>query len=180
MTCIVAFKQNDNTYIAGDMLGSDGYSKKLIAQPKVFKNGNLYIGYTTTFRYGQVLEHVWTPPRHIAQDKSDMRYLVEDVVPSLISCLKSANMKELEGHQGFGECVIVYNKSIYRMQADNSMLPYEDFACCGSGEISAAAIMEWHTKDGQLNNSFSVEKLFETLSKVCVGVSKEHVCIKCE
>jgi len=36
MTCIVAFKQDGVTYIAGDLLGSDGYNKKIVSESKIF------------------------------------------------------------------------------------------------------------------------------------------------
>ena len=40
MTCIVGFvdKKNDCVYIGADSLGSNGYTKSVQSQPKVFRN----------------------------------------------------------------------------------------------------------------------------------------------
>lgn len=178
MTCIVAFKQDGKTWIAGDMLGSNGDTKKLIAQPKVFKNKNLFIGYTTSFRFGQVLEHAWNPPRHIAEDKSDMKYLVEDAIPSMMQCLKDSGVKEIADFGGYGDCIIVYNQKIYHMQSDNAILEYSDYESCGSGAVMANALMEWHTNGEELVD-FSVMKLFSTISKLSCGVSEEYIVMDC-
>ena len=63
MTCIVGCIHNGKVFLAGDQLGSNGYYKENHEKlTKVFKVGEFLIGYTTSFRMGQILQYSWTPP----------------------------------------------------------------------------------------------------------------------
>ena len=57
MTCIVALKENGKVYIGGDCAGSDQSFTHSRKDPKVFKRGKFLIGFTSSFRMGQLLMH---------------------------------------------------------------------------------------------------------------------------
>lgn len=64
MTCITAMVKGDHVWMAGDLMGSNGFTKKIYPDSKVFVNGEFIIGYTSSFRMGQLLQYNWEqPPR---------------------------------------------------------------------------------------------------------------------
>lgn len=62
MTCIIGFvdKKNDCVWMGADSLGSNGYTKSVNTQPKVFHHDvfkNVVMGSTTTFRHIDLLKY---------------------------------------------------------------------------------------------------------------------------
>ncbi len=81
MTCIVGIASRGIVYMGADSAGSDGWAEQVVATPKLFQLGPFLIGYTTSFRMGQLLQHWikvpgWTP----GQDPVDfmVRVFVEE------------------------------------------------------------------------------------------------------
>lgn len=67
MTCIVAIAQNGTVYMGSDHAASDDKSGWIIArkEPKVFKVGQYGVGFTDSFRMGQILQYNWNPPKYV-------------------------------------------------------------------------------------------------------------------
>jgi ATP-dependent protease HslVU (ClpYQ) peptidase subunit len=61
MTLIIALKHKGKVYLGGDAAAVGGYDRSPTVEPKVFKNGKYMIGYTTSFRMGQILQHMKLP-----------------------------------------------------------------------------------------------------------------------
>ena len=57
MTCVVGLIEDNTIYLGADSLGSNGHSKSEYRFPKVFQNGDFLIGYTSSFRMGQMLQY---------------------------------------------------------------------------------------------------------------------------
>ena len=62
MTCIIGFvnKKNNVSWIGGDSLGSNGYTKSVESPSKTFRNDtfkNVLIGGTTSFRHLDLLKY---------------------------------------------------------------------------------------------------------------------------
>ena len=70
MTCIIGYndKENDKLFMIGDSLGVGGLDVVLRDDPKVFHNGDFLIGYTTSFRMGQLLRFADFPTQKLEQD----------------------------------------------------------------------------------------------------------------
>ena len=66
MTCIVALIDGNKVYLGGDSAASDEKSGLIFQRtdPKVFKVGQFGIGFTDSFRMGQILQYNWTPPKY--------------------------------------------------------------------------------------------------------------------
>ena len=64
MTCIVALIHQNKVYLGGDAAASDDKSGLIIQRtdPKVFRVGQFGIGFTDSFRMGQLLQYNWKPP----------------------------------------------------------------------------------------------------------------------
>jgi len=67
MTCIVGLIDGNKVYLGGDAAASDEKSGLIFQRPdpKVFKVGQYGIGFTDSFRMGQILQYNWTPPKYI-------------------------------------------------------------------------------------------------------------------
>lgn len=82
MTCIAGIAQDGKVYICGDSAGSAGHDLAVRADRKVFVNGEFVMGFTTSFRMGQLIQYAFTPPkRH--PDKDVMAYMVTEFVDAL-------------------------------------------------------------------------------------------------
>lgn len=64
MTCIVALIDSNKVYMGGDSAASDDKTGLIVQRtdPKVFKIGQYGIGFTDSFRMGQILQYGWKPP----------------------------------------------------------------------------------------------------------------------
>jgi len=87
MTCIVGLVDQGAVWMGGDSAGVAGLDISLRADPKVFRNGNLLIGFTSSFRMGQLLRFRLVPPQR--RDGQDLfEYMVCDFVESVRVCLR--------------------------------------------------------------------------------------------
>ena len=55
MTCIAGLVHDETVYLAGDSAGTSGWNLTVRADPKVFANDSYVMGFTTSFRMGQLL-----------------------------------------------------------------------------------------------------------------------------
>lgn len=77
MTCIVGLVDQGNVWIGGDSAGVGGYDLMLRADQKVFRNGDFLMGFTSSFRMGQLLRYKLSPPKLHSDD---------DIYPAIQGC----------------------------------------------------------------------------------------------
>lgn len=66
MTCIVGVTHKGRVYMGGDSAGVSGLDLTVRKDQKVFRNGEFAIGFTSSFRMGQILQYVFFPPEIVA------------------------------------------------------------------------------------------------------------------
>lgn len=147
MTCIVSFldKENGIGYIGGDSFGSTTYSGQVYKNKKVFKSKDtkdIVIGYTNSFRMGDLLEY--TPNLF---DKLDIfegkeinrEYLVTKFIPKISSVFAQGKFEACRnGEASGGEFILTTKNAIYTIQKDYSVLESStDYASVGSGSYFA-------------------------------------------
>lgn len=141
MTSIVAISTPKGVYLGGDLAGSNGHTIGTTTQSKVCAKEDFLIGYTGSFRAGQIVEHGWYPPARV-EGISDYIYLVLAVIPSMMECLTENGYG---GHDGEevrgGNFVLVYRGHIYEVQTDYSIIEWDQpVVCVGSGgDVTEAA-----------------------------------------
>ena len=64
MTCIVALKNKSGFVMGADSISTDMYHYGTVVNPKIFKKGDFILGFTSSFRFGKIIEHSFTPPKH--------------------------------------------------------------------------------------------------------------------
>jgi ATP-dependent protease HslVU (ClpYQ) peptidase subunit len=118
MTCIVGIVESGQVWIGGDSVGSDGWVNVSRSDPKVFHNGDFLIGFTSSFRMGQLLRYSFTPPV-IGEDQDVFGYMVTSFVNSMRECFKAGGFarKESEEEKG-GQFLVGYRGRLFEICSD--------------------------------------------------------------
>jgi ATP-dependent protease HslVU (ClpYQ) peptidase subunit len=142
MTCIVGLVANGKVHIGADSAGVSGWSLSIRSDRKVFKNGPLLIGFTTSFRMGQLLQYSLKPPvRH--PDRAIMEFMVVDFVDAVRNCLKIGGFARRENEvENAGQFLVGYEGRLFSIDSDYQVNETVDgYAACGCGnEIALGAI----------------------------------------
>lgn len=141
MTCICGVVKDGYVWIAGDLMGSNDFTHKVYPDSKVFQNGEFIIGYTSSFRMGQILEWNWEPPLR-EEGISDRQYMQLNVVESLRATFAAFGYGIKEGLEELGGSFLIgYKGCLYEMQDNFSLLKIEDYVAVGSGQYHAEAVL---------------------------------------
>jgi ATP-dependent protease HslVU (ClpYQ) peptidase subunit len=131
MTCIVAIVEGDHVYMGGDSCASDGSSYELRKDPKIFRLGDCIIGFTTSYRMGQILQYHVAPPLldgviHVH------RYIVSDWIERVRAAFKSF------GYDQGGQFLIGCRGELFRIDVDFQVAHFaRPYVACGSGQMFA-------------------------------------------
>lgn len=160
--------------MGGDSAGVDGYSLQLRADPKVFRNGDFLIGYTSSFRMGQLLRFRFTPPLHHPPDLDDYEYMATAFVDGARDCLKQGGFakKEHETESG-GTFLVGYRGRVYEIQDDYQVaMPLDGYAACGCGAaVALGALYATHGRPARER----VETALKAAERMSAGVRAPFV-----
>ena len=138
MTCIVGVVHGERVYIGGDSAGVAGYALTVRADEKVFRNGPFLMGFTTSFRMGQLLRFNLKPPEH-RKGVEPYEYMVTDFVDAARKCLKKGGYakKENEVESG-GDFLVGYRGHLFTVESDYQVAEATDgFNAVGCGAALA-------------------------------------------
>lgn len=173
MTCICGIAAEGKVWLAGDRMASNGFIKYESTRPKVFKNGSFLIGYTTSFRMGQLLEFKWSEPPRISS-KTDEEYLFTDVIDSIKKVFKDNDWSSGDqGEDAGGQFLIGFRGKLYEMQPNFSLMGCGVLASVGSGMYHAAATIYNLQKHTDLSTEEIMGEAIETASKFVVSVGSD-------
>lgn len=133
MTCIVGLVKDGKVYIGGDSAGVAGLDLEIRADEKVFRNGEFIMGFTSSFRMGQLLRYKFKPPYHMP-NKSDDEYMVSDFVEAVRECLKAGGYAaNHNGEENGGTFLVGYRGNLYVIEDDyqvgKPIAPYSAVGC---------------------------------------------------
>lgn len=178
MTCIVGYVLDDGTtYLGGDSLGSNGYSGMIYRQSKVFHckdTDNAVIGYTSSFRMGQLLMYAKNlfDELSISKDEINHEYMVTKFIPKLQELLANGGYERTDsGRKSSGEFLLGYKDRLYKVQTDYSVVESSNkIDACGCGEDFALGAL-YTVKDNDLSPEEKLHTALRSASKFSVGVS---------
>ena len=129
MTCIVGLEWNNAAFIGGDLQGTGGNHSFQHTQPKIFERGGVLFGYTTSYRFGQIIENHLQDPLHVPENRNDVYYWIcQELVPKMIITLEQNNWG-----QG-GTMLLAVHGQLWTLQSDFSVLrSVEGYNAVGSG-----------------------------------------------
>lgn len=136
MTLIAA--QMDKTgivWMAADSLGSNSNGDRYIRKDKkIFKKDGYLIGYTSSYRMGQIIEHKAKLPELPLNNRGNIH--IVKVIDAIAESLYNNNytMEKDNRHYG-GEFIIGWHGRLYCIQSDFQYSTTAiNYMCCGAGE----------------------------------------------
>lgn len=147
MTCIVGVETGTSVIIGGDSSSTNEYIVMNRANPKVFWNNGYLIGFTTSWRMGQLLQYMLQPTS--PPDDDDLtEFLVTEFVPLVKDCLSSNGWSIQENNREHGgEFLVGIRNQLFMVDDDfHVSRPRDGVDACGSGSFFALGSM-WSTKD---------------------------------
>ena len=168
MTCIVGLKFSGHVYIGGDSAGVSGWSISSRKDPRVFINGEMSIGFTTSFRFGQILQYELTVPKHYPDVTVD-QYMVKQFVPAVRQALKEHGYLYVkENNESGGCCLIGYRGRLFLMDSDFQIGEMgADYYAVGCGADIALGALH---AIGQLDIALGPEKAI----KLALGAAETY------
>ena len=135
MTCIVGLVHEGVVYIGGDSAGVAGLSLTVRADEKVFQNGEFLMGFTTSFRMGQLLRYSLEPPRRHPDDDIH-QYMVVGFVNAVRECLKAGGYaSKKDDVESAGTFLVGYQGRLFEIESDYQVgIPGDGYAAVGSGQ----------------------------------------------
>lgn len=132
MTCIVGLVDNKKVYIGGDSAGVAGYSLIVRNDDKVFKNGEFIMGFTSSFRMGQLLRYYFSPPPCNTWDVE--KYMVTDFVDAVRRCLKEGGFAHISNNEEEGGVFLVgFKERLFKIEGDYQVawntVPFDAVGC---------------------------------------------------
>src|SRR5690606_16010835 len=126
-------------------MAADYESKETRADHKVFRKGRqMIIGFSGSFRVGQLLRHSWKVPRRPSSVKDDMEFMVRYVVASIKKLLMAEGI-DLEDYQRdlVSEIMIGYRGKLFVIHDDYHVSVLDSpFNAIGDGASYAKGALE--------------------------------------
>lgn len=148
MTCIVGIVDGGLIRIGGDSAGISGWDLSQRADRKVFVNGPFVMGFTSSFRMGQLLAYSLKPPtRH--PDVDVMAFMVTTFIDAVRETLKAGGFakRNSEAEEG-GAFLVGYQGRLFQVSSDYQVgESNHGFDACGCG--APAALGALHATRGQ-------------------------------
>lgn len=147
MTTIVGIVRDGIVTIGADSAGSNGEMTTIRKDRKLFRKGEMVIGYTSSYRMGQLLQyHLSIPFHHKGVD--DMEYMVTEFVPAVRACLSEGGWAKKESEQEEGGTFLVgYRGHLYEIDSDYQVEESADeYNACGGGYIAALGALNVATQ----------------------------------
>jgi ATP-dependent protease HslVU (ClpYQ) peptidase subunit len=141
MTCIIGLEANGRVYMGADSCGSDDWTNRAYDIQKVFRVKQFIIGYTSSFRMGQLLQYALVVTPQNGTD--DLTYLVTIMAEAVRDAFKAHGYAYIENSQEFGGLFLVgYRGKLYQISSDFSVLHTLDgYSAVGSGHTVALGVM---------------------------------------
>jgi len=147
MTCIVGIVHREGVIIGGDSAGVTTYRIVRRADEKVFQVGEFIMGFTDSFRMGQILRYSFVPPARGAED--DLTFMNTKFIDAVRQCLKSGGYaRKSDEVESGGTFLVGYKGKLYCVESDYQVgISLEEFEAIGCGEEFALGCL--HATPGQ-------------------------------
>ena len=177
MTCIIGLIEENTMWMGADSAGISGYSLTIRKDPKVFRVNNMLIGFTSSFRMGQLLGLSFKPPKHDPKTIDTYEYMVTDFIDGIRKCFKDKGyLKISDNNESGGIFLIAYNKQLFRIDSDFQVGEnVENFDSCGCG--SDLAIGAMYATVG-MKPKARILKALQIAEKASAGVRKPFIIRK--
>ncbi len=133
MTCIAGLLDKGKVYIGADSAGVSGFSLRVRADQKVFVKDDFIMGFTTSFRMGQLLRYnlqVSPCPKSL----DIFEYMVTSFVEAVRKCFKGGGFAEKKDEaEKAGTFLVGYQGRLFCVESDyqivENLLPFTAIGC---------------------------------------------------
>jgi ATP-dependent protease HslVU (ClpYQ) peptidase subunit len=165
MTCIVGLVSHGRVFIGGDSAGVAGYNLTARKDPKVGRVGPLVIGFTTSFRMGQLLLFGFTPPRFIRGHDEPYAWMQESFIPAARARLKEGGYVKIDsGREDGGSFLVGLTDRLFQVEDDFQVAEnHASFDACGCGHAyakGALAAMADGAPEDRIQRSLEIAERF--------------------
>lgn len=140
MTAVVGLVHNGRVHLGADSAGIAGWALTVRADEKVFRNGSYAMGFTSSFRMGQLLRHAFEPP---APGSDLPKFMATTFIDAVRDCLKAGGWatKNSEQESG-GNFLVGIHGRLFEIGCDYQVgEPVDGFAAVGCGfELALGAL----------------------------------------
>lgn len=142
MTCIVGLEHKGKVYIGGDSAGVAGLDLTVRGDKKVFRNGEFIMGFTSSFRMGQLIGYSLNAPKP-REGTALFAYMVTDFVDAVRACFKNGGYAEKQNESEKGGFFLVGVRGrLFKIQCDYQVSEYPcGYAALGCGDQIALGAM---------------------------------------
>jgi hypothetical protein len=176
MTCIVGLVDKGDVYIGGDSAGVAGLSLSIRADEKVFGNGPFIMGFTSSFRMGQLLRYKFSPPAQTVH-QDDMEYMVTSFIDACRTCFSQNGFGDKDATRG-GSFLVGYKGSLYTIEGDYQVgklhAPFDSVGCGSDLALGALYATEGLPPEKRINLALQAASTFSA------GVSPPFVVLRLE
>lgn len=150
MTCIVGWCDQNQMVMGGDSAGVGNYHLMLRGDPKVFslkqkESSDVLIGFTSSFRMGQLLMNMEVPQDSGGNSAADtFGFMVNKFIPEVRKVLKEGGFAHVEDNQEEGGTFLVgYRGHLFEIEEDYQVgVPLSPFYSVGCGAPYALGAMD--------------------------------------
>jgi ATP-dependent protease HslVU (ClpYQ) peptidase subunit len=179
MTCIVGIVEKEKVYIGGDSAGTAGYVQIKRKDPKVFIRGEFIIGYTSSFRMGQLL--MFDDRFRIREQKeneNNFEYMVNAFIPAIQELFNDGGYLKINNNIKEGGCFLVgYKNNLYRIESDFQVgESIENYSSVGCGEEIALGSL-FTSKDLDISPEEKIIKALEASAYYSTGVAAPFIVL---
>lgn len=138
MSCIVGLKHNGDVYMAADSYASNNQYGLTRTDRKVFFVGEMMIGFTTSYRMGQLIQHHLDLPKHHGGPRSkvsNFEYMVREFVPAVRQVLSEGGLTQVDrSREEGGTFMVGYRGDLFVIESDFQVnWPADHYAAIGCG-----------------------------------------------
>lgn len=177
MTCIVGVIENGKVFIGADSAGVSGWDIVTRKDAKVFQRGEFLIGYTSSFRMGQLLRYRLNVP--VQPEEMDVfEYMVTLFVDAARQCLKDGGFASRQNETESGGTFLVgYRGRLFNIENDYQVGELTTpFNAVGCGKFYALAAMDafWNSVADPVER---IEKTLQVVERWSDGVRGPFVIL---
>lgn len=185
MTCVVGIVRKDGVYLGADSgaFNEDDLTYNVRKDEKIFKRGEMIIGFCSSFRMGQLLRYRLEIPKH-PRGVEDLEFMSTLFIDAVKTCFEQNDYDDFKEE----DCnfMVGYRGSLYVIMQDFQVAVHDEgYAAIGSGEAIAVGAL-YATKDenpeksleialnAAENHSMAVKKPFKYISLLNEKTIKEQ------
>lgn len=138
MTCVVGMAHEGHVTVGADSASADGWTITVRADEKVFRNGPFIMGFTTSWRMGQLLRHRLNAPER-SPSQSVEHFMCVTFIDAVRQCLADGGWKTIKDNVDRGGTFLVgYEGRLFKIDSDFQVgEPASGYDACGCGEAFA-------------------------------------------